>query len=221
VSGPHTRGWLHEFRNEIRWTVVVVVLAVLAGIALWPRDLTPEVAAPGTAPSVSESSPVDPVKRREARLPPCPAPAPTPPRTSLAGASATCMADGAPVDVGAALAGRPTLINVWATWCAPCRRELPALQAYSAQPGAIQVLGVQVLSDQSAGLDLLTKLGVRIPAVYDGNKRVSTALSLPNVLPASYVVTATGEVRRIDPPVVFESPDEVRAAVQRTLEGTT
>lgn len=212
---------MSEFRNEIRWTVVVLVLAVLAAVALWPRDAAQDAAGPGEPPPAAESVPVDPAQRRAAELRPCPAPAAQQRPGALSGASATCMADGAPVDVGAAVAGRPALINVWATWCVPCRRELPVLQTYAEQPGAVQVLGVQVMSDQASGLDLLTQLGVRIPSVYDGDKRVSTALTLPKMLPASYVVTAAGELRRIDPPVVFESPDEVRAAVQRTLEGST
>ena len=69
------------------------------------------------------------------------------------------MADGTPVDVAAATAGEPTLINVWATWCAPCRKELPALQEYSQRPGAVRVLGVQVQSGQAGGLELLDSLG--------------------------------------------------------------
>ncbi len=128
----------------------------------------------------------------------------------------SCLADGRPVDVGAAVAGGPTLINIWAAWCGPCRTELPALQAYATRPGAIRVLGVQVQSDPADGLDLLTELGVHFPNVHDGDGRLRAALKAPNVLPVSYLVTASGEVRRIDPPVAFESPDEVRAAVERT-----
>jgi hypothetical protein len=67
------------------------------------------------------------------------------------------------------------------------------------------------------GLDLLTELGVHFPNVHDGDSRIRAALKAPNVLPISYVVTASGEVRRIDPPVAFESPEEVRAAVERNL----
>jgi thiol-disulfide isomerase/thioredoxin len=205
---------LRAYRNEIRWTIVVVLLAVVGIIALWPRgsDRQAEAPAPGPAPAARA---VDPAQRAAAALQPCPAADGAPPE--LAGVTGSCLADGRPVDVGAAVAGAPTLINVWATWCGPCRTELPALQAYAAQPGAIRVLGVQVQSDPADGLDLLTELGVHFPNVHDGDSRVRAALKAPNVLPVSYVVTASGEVRRIDPPVAFESPEEVRAAVERTL----
>ncbi|WP_258345166.1 TlpA family protein disulfide reductase [Saccharopolyspora gregorii] len=208
--------YVREFRSEIRWTVVVLVLAGLAVVALWPGGSgggTPTADAPEQRP---QAAPVDPALR--AGLDPCPEPRAGGP-AELAGATGTCLADGRPVDVGAALAGRPALVNVWATWCAPCRTELPALQEYSARPGSIPVLGVQVRSDEADGLALLRSLGVRFPAVHDPDGALRAALRVPNVLPASFVITESGEVRRIDPPEVFRSADAVDAAVRRTLGG--
>ncbi|MGP4018330.1 TlpA family protein disulfide reductase [Saccharopolyspora sp. 5N708] len=205
---------LRAYRNEIRWTIVVVVLAVVGVVALWPRGSDQQADSAASGPPPVASRVVDPAQRAAAALQPCPAADGAP--AQLAGATGSCLADGRPVDVGAAVAGAPTLINVWATWCGPCRTELPALQAYSTQPGAVRVLGVQVQSDPADGLDLLRGLGVHFPNVHDGESRVGAALKVPNFLPVSYLVTASGEVRRIDPPVAFESPDEVRAAVQRT-----
>ncbi|WP_344686197.1 TlpA disulfide reductase family protein, partial [Saccharopolyspora taberi] len=147
-------------------------------------------------------------------LAPCPAGPPTGPA-----ATGTCLADGSPADLAAAVGGRPTLVNVWATWCAPCRTELPALQEYSQQPGSVRVIGVQVLSDEEEGLRLLRELGVRYPNIHDPDNRIRAALNVPAVLPISYVVTSTGEVRRIDPPIAFSSAAEVADAVGRTLEG--
>ncbi|MFR9728964.1 TlpA family protein disulfide reductase [Saccharopolyspora sp. MS10] len=207
---------VREFRREIQWTLVVLVLAVLAAVALWPGgsgDIGSRAAPPGPERA---APPVDPALRTG--LEPCPSPSPGGPER-LAGVTGTCLADGAPADVGAALAGRPALINVWATWCAPCRTELPALQDYAHRPGAIPVLGVQVRSDEADGLELLRSLGVRFPNVHDPEGAVRQALRVPNALPASFVVTAEGEIRRIDPPEVFESGDAVDAAVRRTLGG--
>ncbi|MDI2032450.1 TlpA disulfide reductase family protein [Saccharopolyspora sp. TS4A08] len=206
---------LRAYRSEIQWTVVVVVLAVLAAVALWPRDHEQQQGGPAAAPPPAER--IDPQQRAAAALQPCPTGTGGP--AGLAGVSAQCLADGKPVDLAGAVSGEPTLINLWATWCVPCRTELPALQAYSTEPGAIRVLGVQVDSGAGEGLDLLRELGVHFPTVHDGDNRARAALGAPNVLPVSFVVTGSGEVRRIDPPVAFESPAEVRAAVERTLGG--
>lgn len=217
---------LHEFRNEIRWTIVVLVLAVLAVVALWPRDSGPlgpaQEAQPGQAgasapPPVAEK-PVDPRLRAQAALEAC-RPAEDGRRAQLTGAVGTCLADGVPADLAALVGGRPTLVNTWATWCAPCREELPALQAYSERPGAIDVVGVQVQSGAAEGLELLRALGVHYPNLHDGENRIRQALPMPNVLPVSFVVTAEGEVRRVDPPIAFGSADEVDSAVRRTLGG--
>ncbi|RCW40231.1 thiol-disulfide isomerase/thioredoxin [Halopolyspora algeriensis] len=212
-----------EFRNEIRWTIVVVVLAVLAAVALWPRDAQRDTAEAGTPPaSAPERQVAGPERLAELRaradLAACPTGGDRPAPAQLAGATGTCLADGSTVDVGKATAGRATLINVWATWCPPCRKELPVLQEYSQQPGSVRVLGLQVKSEQADGLELLDRLGVTFPSVHDRNRRISAALQVPSALPASYVVTPSGRVHRLNPEV-FESPDEVRAAVQRVLGG--
>lgn len=210
----------NDYRNEIRWTIVVVVLVVLAVVALWPRDRDPQAprpdaGAPPPAPAAEE--PVDPADRAAADLAAC-APSGGPRAAGLEGAVGTCLADGGPADLAAMIGGEPALINVWATWCAPCREELPALQEYAEQPDAVDVVGVQVQSGQAAGLELLTELGVHYPNVREGEQgRIRSALGASNLLPASFVVTATGEVRRVEPPIAFSSPDEVREAVRNTL----
>lgn len=216
MTGSH-RSWFSEFRKEIAWTAVVLLLAALAVVALWPRGPASDGSPVAAAPPPGSPSATDPALRRAASLAPC-APPSAPPGAvaALAGATGTCMADGSPTNLGAATAG-PALVNVWASWCGPCRVELPVLQEYSRQPGALRVVGVQVDSAESDGLDLFRLLGVHVPSVHDDTGRIGAALKVPYALPASYVITATGEVRRIDPPVVFRSPDEVRSAIERTV----
>ncbi|MFO7193723.1 MULTISPECIES: TlpA disulfide reductase family protein [Thermocrispum] len=159
--------------------------------------------------------------REQAGLPPCPSGSGEPVK-KLAGVTATCLADGRKVDVGQMLAGKVTLINVWATWCPPCRDELPVLQEYASSPGAVQVLTVQVDSPPADGLRMLADLGVRLPTVHDGDERygpLRRALSAPNVLPASYVVDRDGTVRLVSNPRVFATVDQVRSAVTRHRKG--
>lgn len=190
------------------WALGLGVLVLALLVALLPRDET-EQAAPD--PDLNGL-------RAEADLAACPTPSPAASVVDqLDDVTATCLADGSEVSLGAALAGRTTLVNVWATWCPPCREELPVLQRYAVEPGAADVLTVQVASSPRAGLELLRDLGVRLPTVHDGDDfggEVRTALQVPQALPASYVVSAAGEVRFIENPRLLTDVASVRAAVE-------
>ncbi|WP_410666635.1 TlpA family protein disulfide reductase [Amycolatopsis sp. cmx-4-68] len=189
-----------------KWALAAAVLVVALIVALLPRG------GDSAAKPAEELAPA----RSAAALQPCPPPSAAQPVKQLEGVTADCLGDGASVDLGRALAGAPVLVNVWASWCEPCRTELPVLQEYAKQPGAVRVLGVQVQSPAKDGLDLLAGLGVHLPSVFDGDGRsgpVRTALKVPSALPASYLVTAAGEVRFIANPRLFGNTDQVRAAV--------
>jgi len=191
-----------------KWALAVGVLVLAVIIAVLPRDDngTPQQAA---TPDLSAA-------RAAAALAPCPTGTGEVPQ--LSGVSTQCLGDGTTVDLGRALAGQTTLVNIWATWCEPCKTELPVLDAYAAQPGAAKVLAVQVASSASDGLALLTRLGVHLPAAFDGDGGtgpVRTALKVPSALPASYLVTPDGKVRFIENPRLFHNADEVRAVVGR------
>lgn len=201
-------------RAEIVSTVVVVLLAAVAVFAFWPRGDTrsDEPAAPQAA-MVSDADLAAP--RVAAGLAPCPSPTGAPAAGPLAGIVVPCLGTPGAVDLGTALAGRTVLLNVWASWCEPCRHELPALAEYAARPGAVAVLGVDVQDDPRAALALLTDLGVRLPSVTDPSDALRSGLDVPPVLPVSFVVRADGTAVRVDPPTPFRDAGEVAAAVER------
>jgi len=191
-----------------RWSVVVVILMIAGIVAIWPRS---------EAPPETPQGPPEPdlaAARSEADLPAC-ATSPESPAgpAELAGVAAQCLADGSAVDLAGALAGRPVLVNVWASWCPPCKEELPVLAEYAAQPDAIDVVGLAVQSRQADALELLAALDVRLPTLFDENGAAERAFRVPQALPASYLIGADGSVVKVSWPLVFHSADEVRQAV--------
>jgi thiol-disulfide isomerase/thioredoxin len=197
-----------------RVAAVVVVLAAALAVALWPRG-----GDTGQRPAAQRHS--QPARtslaasRARADLPACPSAAGHGVVARLRGVRLTCLADGSHVDLGEALAGHTTVLNIWATYCAPCKTELGILQSYAREPGSAHVLEVQYGTSPRAGLSMLASLGVRLPAVHDSAGQALRALDAPHTLPASYVITPAGAVHFVAQPRVFGSPGAVAAAVHR------
>jgi thiol-disulfide isomerase/thioredoxin len=124
-----------------------------------------------------------------------------------------CAGNGSRVDVAKALAGRPVVLNLWAYWCAPCAKELPAMAEYQRRVGpAAMVVTVHQDENESAALLRLAELGVRLPTLQDGRRLIAAALKVPNVMPATVVLQPDGSVAEILPRS-FASADEIAAAV--------
>lgn len=100
------------------------------------------------------------------------------------------------------LRGKPTLINFWATWCPPCRRELPALQAaYTTYQDDIGFVAVNVKEDPATVTALVQELGLTFPIALDSDGQVSNIAYEVRGLPTSVFVDANGVVvaRHIGP----------------------
>lgn len=90
----------------------------------------------------------------------------------------------------------PTVVNVWASWCEPCRDELPLLQRVS-RSGRLTVVGVSRDVRAAPAEDILAELGVRFPNWRDPRAALPVALDgrIPiNAIPSS-VLVVDGEVR--------------------------
>lgn len=198
-----------------RWALLVALLSLAAFAALWPHRDGPEA---GAGQLAGKSADLDQL-RVEAALQPCPAPSPDHMAAPgpLSGLTLPCLGTPGTVDLGAALAGRPALLNMWGPLCRPCAEELPALAAYAAEPGAVSVLGVEVQRLPEGALDMLAVLDVHYPSVSDPEGRLRAALAAPQVLPLSFVVSADGRVSQVNPPVVLRTAAQVRAVVRHYL----
>ena len=127
------------------------------------------------------------------------------------------MGDGSSVDVAGAVAGRTVVLNLWAYWCAPCARELPAMAEYQRRMGpAVTVLTVHQDENETAALLRMAELGVHLPTLQDGRRLIAAALKVPNVMPATVVLRSDGTVAEILPRS-FDDADEIAAAVNPQL----
>ena len=199
--------------------LLIVLVALMA--ALWPRAES-EI-GPSTSQSEAEGSPqdetdapVDPGElaalRSDAGLEPCPAPSGAAAEGPLAGLTLECLTDGSAVDLGAALAGKPAVVNLWAHWCAPCREELPAMAEFAERAGdAVTVVTVHEDKNQDRGLAVLADLGVRLPGFYDPGSLLVAAAGAPKVLPVTVLLRADGSVAAVLA-VPFTDADQIAAA---------
>ena len=189
---------------------VAAITALIVGL-FWAAEPVSSP-TPGAAGVAARAHPT----RDEGGTPPCPPAAITDPVPALSGVSARCLGAPGPVDVGAVVAGPPTLLNLWASWCAPCREEMPVLDAYAATPDAVRVIGVNVTDRPDAAAALMRDLMIRYPSLTDADD-VQRALGTPPLLPLSYLVTGDGAVRRLQDVLVFDDPAQVRTSVAAAL----
>ena len=92
--------------------------------------------------------------------------------------------------------GQVVLINFWASWCGPCRQEMPVLdrlhQRYA--DTGFAVLGVNVEGEEGPARELLAKVPVTFPVLIDEGQRVSELYGL-EAMPSTVVVDRDGVVR--------------------------
>ncbi|MBA2311042.1 MAG: TlpA family protein disulfide reductase [Pseudonocardiales bacterium] len=88
--------------------------------------------------------------------------------------------------------GQVVVLNIWGSWCGPCRAELPGLQQVydTAKASGVAVLGIDVRDDRSAAADFVRDRGITFPSIFDQPGRSLDALSgYPrNTVPSTIVL---------------------------------
>lgn len=179
------------------------MMRMLSRAATWRRGATSAlaIAALGVACSPAD----DGAAGSDSARPPA--------RGAQLGAAAPDLAsnrlDGQPASL-ATLRGTPVLLNVWATWCHPCRDEIPVLEALHRQyaPRGLEVVGVSI-DDAGRRADIRSfadQFGVTYTIWHDPDQRVMPTFSVIGV-PTTFLIDRdgklvwrkTGEVKEGDP----------------------
>ena len=116
--------------------------------------------------------------------------------------------------------GKVTLVNIWATWCGPCRFEIPELQALHTElaPRGFQVVGISV---DDAGMEsdirkFVASSKITYPIVHDAEGRISNLFS-STVLPTSALIDRQGRIRWVHYGPVSRKDQELRKALSEAL----
>ncbi len=106
------------------------------------------------------------------------------------------------------LRGQPAIVNFWATWCAPCRVEMPELQAFHEAHPAVSVLAVNLGESRDLVVDWVAQLKLNFDIVLDADGSIAGEYRLRGQ-PSTYVISPGGVITSI-----FYGP-----TTQQALEG--
>ncbi|MBC7294822.1 MAG: TlpA family protein disulfide reductase [Dietzia sp.] len=195
---------------SLRWSLVALVALIGVVVALVstlggdegagsaaPTPSAPPVGAP---PLDEPQTVVDDRTRATADLPACrDSAAAATTAGPVAGFMVRCMDDGSTTTLGKIQADRPMVVNLWAYWCEPCRRELPAIRDAQATLGdRVRVVLSHTDPSETKGFDTLAALGIEeLISVSDQDEELPTLLGAPPVLPLTVFVRADGTVAHV------------------------
>ena len=102
------------------------------------------------------------------------------------------LPDGRGADL-ASLQGKPVVLNFWATWCGPCRAEMPELIALHEENANVVVLEVNVREKSDAIEDFAAEFGMNMPVIQDPDGAISRAYGVRN-MPTTVFIREDGTI---------------------------
>lgn len=95
--------------------------------------------------------------------------------------------------------GKVVMLNFWASWCGPCRKEMPLLDEMYQRYNKVgfELYGINVEKDTGAAKKLLKDLKVTLPVLYDPEGKVSKLYKV-DAMPTTVMIDKNGEIRYIN-----------------------
>jgi len=175
----------HAFAMR-RAMIVICSLAVAVAIVVGARQARESSGAPESAPMA--------LTRAEVSQPIAGAP----PQLAALRRRVSDLQDGGVKAFAAqlrALRGRPLVVNMWGSWCDPCRRELPLFQRQANKQGAkVAFLGVDVTDDRDNAIELLQRIPMPYPSFADPRSNIATGRFRARVFPTTAFYDAGGRM---------------------------
>ena len=111
------------------------------------------------------------------------------------------------------LQGTPVVVNLWASWCEPCKREMPMLSRAAADHPDVQFLGVDTLDSRDGAEAFIAEYSVPFPSLFDPDAAIRTELGSFG-LPVTVFFDAEGnEVAKVDGELGQSTLDEHLAEI--------
>lgn len=114
--------------------------------------------------------------------------------------------------------GQVVMINFWATWCGPCRQEMPALNALyeKYRHAGFVLLGVNVDSETANAVQMASKLKATYPILFDTDKRASVLYQV-SAMPTTVLIDREGKVRYVQKGYVAGIEDKYQTQIRELL----
>jgi len=91
--------------------------------------------------------------------------------------------------------GRPIVLNVWASWCSPCRAEAPTLQALSEKYPQVQFLGVLTRDNLTAAQGFIDRFGITFPSLRSDDVLLEfNDAMIANAIPTTILIDGDGGI---------------------------
>ena len=188
-TSASTSSRLPRLRSLRRWRGLLLLLAVIAGATAFYLAVRPSGAA--STPTGGGVLPLDPQRNHTSR----------PPAAALGRAAPDfrlTTLDGQSLRLSD-LQGKTVLMNFWATWCPPCRQEMPEIVSASARyrDRGFTVVSVDEQEDAGTVSKWVTEFGMQFPVVLDTSGQVGRAFRAGSQFPTSLFIDPSGIITEI------------------------